>query len=799
MITSGQYPSTISWPAQNFEATDLITALNIDDPELTESYWLGWIAYDKLPSAFKISRQIIDTEAGTMSFVDVTRPENVDIAIISPASTSSDTGFNNPYTAIYAGDVWRMFDTITSGSVNTPSNQSRFINKFDVNTIIVATAYAVLNIAIDDATMAQTIVTLTPAELYDRHFTRSITSSDISRVRGSDVPSGLSFDISDDMLDGTLQTLSISDHTIKIFCGGFGISYVGRPITTAGSIGSYYNALPVVRLHDSDDHTFLIGGSRFFVAPTGWSNGGYRITPSTGAINASDFYDAATGTCVGGFDGTISFDDIVAVSGNAVYGVAASDGNFAVQGVGDNRFAMVRRMYSWGDIITTLSYMMRYGPDRTYATDSSKYYPAISESNEFLGYLLNGESDRDALRPWQIAGTVLDADTDAYTPADKPPYIPGEGDDDEKIGDSIGFNLNVPGGTATGLYTMYALRQAHVSNLGAALWTSFNDPDSNFWQNVRMAAGLYEEAGSFDLSAILDYVSSIRIYPFALVNLPGFAGAGSGAIRMGTGKIPLDLSTGGAGNVGIMGSYTGIIDAGSVTIPAHYGDFRDLEGVTMSAYLPYIGNVTLNPAEVTGQTLQATYAVDLTSGACVAYLLLSGRWGYYPIGVYSGTIGADIPLTASQGNRMFLRDLKNVIGLGSILGGSLSGADVTDGDALTGAIGSGLASGAAYMAKNVYHQGMGAALTPPTLGGGGANFAGFGAPQTAYVQIRRHLYAYTARSFPADQIGRRTYGVKVLGTLSGFTICDAVDVSGIPAPADIQTDIKKALESGVYL
>ena len=219
----------------------------------------------------------------------------------------------------------------------------------------------------------------------------------------------------------------------------------------------------------------------------------------------------------------------------------------------------------------------------------------------------------------------------------------------------------------------------------------------------------------------------------------------------------------------------------------------------MSVYLPYIGNVTLNPAEVTGQTLQATYTVDLTSGACVAYLLLSGTWGYYPIGVYSGTIGADKPLTASQGNRMFLRDLKNVVGLGSILGGSLSGVDATDGDALAGAIGSGLASGAAYMAKNVYRQGMGSALTPPTLGGGGANFAGFGAPQTAYVQIRRHLYAYNAQTFPASHMGRRSYGVHTLGTLSGFTVCDAVDVSGIPAPADVQTDIKNALESGVYL
>lgn len=780
----------------------MITALNIDDPDLTESYWLGWIAYDNLPSAFKVSRQTIDTEAGTMSFVDVTRPENVDIAIVTCTSLGLTTYINNPYTGIYDGDVWRRFDTIPNSTYKVPSDQSRFINKFDVNTIDLGNTYIVVNMSIDDVTMCYTIITMSPSELYNRHFTRSLTSDNINFVRGTAVPSGLSFDIDDSMIDGSLQTITVSGHTIKFFAGAFGLSGYGRPFTPNNTGGNYYNPLPVVRLHDDSDHTFLIGGSRFFAVSTGWQGGGYRITPGTGAINNYDFYDAATATIVGGFVGTVSFNDILAISQGTTNNcgvIAATNGNYAVQGCADGRYAIVRRMYSWYEILTTLSYLMRYTTERTYVTNANKYYPAISDANEFLGYLLNGDTDYDDLRPWQISGTALDAESDEYKPSDKPPYIPDEGDEDEKIGDSIGFNVNVPGGTASGLYTMYALRQAHISNLGAALWTSFNTPNTNFWQNVQMAVGLYEEAGSFDLSTILNYITSIRIYPFALINLPGYVGAGTGNIRMGTGKIPLDLSSGGAGNVGIMGSYTGVIDAGSVTIPAHYGDFRDLEGVTMSVYLPYIGNVTLNPAEVTGQTLQLTYAVDLTSGSCVAYLLLSGNWGYYPIGVYSGTIGADIPLTASQGNRMFLRDLKNVLGLGSILGGSLSGVDATDGDALAGAIGSGLASGAAYMAKNVYQQGMGAALTPPTLGGGGANFAGFGAPQTAYVQIRRHLYAYTARTFPADQIGRRTYGIKVLGTLSGFTVCDAVDVSGIPAPAEIQTDIKKLLESGVYL
>lgn len=796
MISTGQYPTVIEWSQHGLSATDKILSLAIDDPEFSEAYWIGWIAYDDLPGAFKLSRYTIDTDNDRMSFTDATRAENVDVCLVSGTTTGLQPSLNQSVTMLYKNDVWSGFSRMAYSYLTT---NGRLLNSVDINTILYGDTYIIISMGIDDVTEAYATITLSLSDVYNKSFSKTITSANMNTTAGQAVPSDISFDVTHANIDGTLQTVTSGDHTITYHASCFGLSGFFRPITTAGGGGGYYNPVPVVRVHDDTDRAYLLGGSRYYQVATSWLTGGFRVDTASGVINqtASDFYDTVAQTLIGGYVGSVSLSDIRSLSG-AYNFVVPENGNFAIQGTGRG-IAVLRRMYTWYEIYTTLSYLMRYGTTNTYATDTDKYYPHISAENQFLGELINGETDRDKLRPWQISGTALDAESDDYTSADKPPYIPGEGDDDEKIGDSIGFNVNVPGGTASGLYTMYALRQAHVSNLGAALWTSFNSPDSNFWQNVRMAAGLYEEAGSFDLSTILDYIASIRIYPFALVNLPGFAGAGTGAIRMGTGKIPLDLSSGGAGNVGIMGSYTGVIDAGSVTIPAHYGDFRDLEGVTMSVYLPYIGNVTLNPAEVTGQTLQLTYAVDLTSGSCVAYLLLSGNWGYYPIGVYSGTIGADIPLTASQGNRMFLRDLKNVLGLGSILGESLSGVDATDGDALAGAIGSGLASGAAYMAKNVYQQGMGAALTPPSLGGGGANFAGFGAPQTAYVQIRRHLYAYSARSFPADQIGRRTYGIKVLGTLSGFTVCDAVDVSGIPAPADIQTDIKKMLESGVYL
>lgn len=801
MISAGQFPTVINWSTQNFEATEMITALNIDDPELTDSYWIGWISYDNLPLAFKISRQIIDEDARTMSFVDVTRPENVDIAIITPAFMGSTPNINNPYAAIYAGEVWRRFDGITSQNFAIPSNNSRFLNKFDVNTIDLENIYVVVNMVINNTNMAYALVSLSPIELYDRHFTRTITAADINNASGPPLPSDLpSFDISDSVLDGTLQSVTASGHTIKFFAGSFGLSGFGRPLVVGGaSRGNYYNPLPVVRLHDSDDHTFLIGGSRFFAMSTGWLNGGYRLQLSTGAINNYDFYDIATRSMIGGFVGAVSLDDVAALASN--YGIFAStNGNFVVQGLGRSDIAIARRMFSWHEIVTTLSYLMRYCTELTYTTDANKYYTAISATNEFLGYLLNGDTDRDKLRPWQISGTALDADTSEYKPSDKPIYIPPDPDDRDKIGDSIGFNRTFPSGSATGLFTLYALRQAHASQLGAKLWATLNDPTQNFWQNLQFAIGAFAETGSADISSVLEYITSIRIYPFALINLPGYTNAGTGAIRLGTGKIALDLGSGGVGNVGIMGQYTGLIDAGSAYIPQHYEDFRDLEDVTISVYLPYIGNIQLNPAEVTGCTIAAEYAVDLTSGSCVAYLLLSGRWGYYPIGVYSGTIGADIPLSASQGNRLFMRELSMALGISSILGsGVLGSAQNSSDDAqfLRG-VGGATVAAAAYGINTALTQAAGPALTPPTLGSA-ANFAGFGSPQTAYIQIRRAQYAYTARSFPASTFGNRTAQRATIGSLSGFTRCINPDVSKIPASAAIQQSIKAKLESGVYI
>lgn len=779
MIVDGQFSAEYSDDRQNLAVTNTLANLTISDADFTNAYWIGYINFDNLPSFAKLSR--LSVADGTLTFSDVTRADNVDVLITSVISTNQ-----NVDTQDYAGFAyfdstkWTYFPT---GSGTAPSQ--RFLNSYDVNTDAATAAQLYFAVSVDGVNGELiAIVSITPEELHNNSFSKTITSSNISTLRGSAPPSGISFDITESDIDGAIKDTTSGSYTIHYVCIGYKDIFA-RSIRTNGVRGSFYTSpMLSMMIYDDTDDAYVLSVTHPWAEPT-WGTAYGILVHSSGAIR-DNTYPRINDIYPGGVEGSVDTATIATVINSGQ--IAAGTGNIIVQGVTRDSLCMVRRSYVWDDIRRALSLKMRYGDSNTYDNAADKYYTHVTSENEFLCELVNGVTDFDKLRPWQIAGVTLTASTNRYTEDDRPPYIPGGGDDDEKIGDSIGFNANIPGGTASGLYTMYALRQAHVSNLGAALWSAINSPDGNFWQNLQMALGAYTETGSADISSVLEYIDAIRIYPFALVNLPGYAGAGTGAIKIGSGKTEISLSAGGAGNVGVMGSYTGIIDAGSVTIPAHYGDFRDYDGVSVSVYLPYIGNITLDAAEVTGQTLTARYAVDLTTGNAVCYLLLSGNWGYYPIGIYNGTIGADIPLTAAQGNRLFTRQLSGMIG-------KISG--LTAGRAVPETVGA--AMSAMSRLQSAANALTASALTPPTLAGGNSNFAGFGAPQTAYVQIRRHLYAYNAQTFPASHMGRRSYGVHTLGTLSSFTVCDAVDVSGIPAPADIQTDIKNALESGVYL
>lgn len=120
--------------------------------------------------------------------------------------------------------------------------------------------------------------------------------------------------------------------------------------------------------------------------------------------------------------------------------------------------------------------------------------------------------------------------------------------------------------------------------------------------------------------------------------------------------VPVPVPDGGTQEFKLMYIGTGVnmtvaasqfvdVDCGTYTVEKYYGSALDYSPYTkISCFLPFIGNVDLNPDEVMGATLQVTYRVDICSGSCVAKILVDGNCLYQ----YSGHCAIPIPLASAD-------------------------------------------------------------------------------------------------------------------------------------------------------
>lgn len=120
--------------------------------------------------------------------------------------------------------------------------------------------------------------------------------------------------------------------------------------------------------------------------------------------------------------------------------------------------------------------------------------------------------------------------------------------------------------------------------------------------------------------------------------------------------VPVPVPNGGTEEFKLMYIGTGVqmtvaanqfvdVDCGTLTVEKYYGSALDYSPYTkISCFLPFIGNVDLNPDEVMDTTLQIKYRVDICSGSCVAKILVNGTVLYQ----YSGHCAIPIPLASSD-------------------------------------------------------------------------------------------------------------------------------------------------------
>lgn len=447
---------------------------------------------------------------------------------------------------------------------------------------------------------------------------------------------------------------------------------------------------------------------------------------------------------------------------------------------------------------TTLSYVNGV-TFATHVTGAEKFTMTYKTGD------LEDTAYRNTLRPWQYENfqeNEFDGD-------DVPPYTPGPGPsprpepeppgDDEHGGDDITLPSIDGLGGSFGFTTQYALRGTQLEELGALLWSGFDSTNPNidaYLQNFVYRVDL--NTGSVNMSDIMDFFVSLRAYPLPLGNLVSVTAAGND-FYIGSGAQPLTFTS----ILHTANSYLSEVDAGSVTIPFWFGDYRDYS-TEITLYLPYCGTAELNAADVMGGTLTATYVVDLSTGSCTAYVMCETYDAHsYPVAILPGQLGVDIPITASNAGRVgarLLGDRINVAenllsvakygatGIGALMSGNVAGA-----------IRSGIS---AFIDPAIQDQKLLAgmaergAIAAPMLSGG-RGLAGFKNPMTAYVQVRSPFYAVPDNF--ADAVGDPAAMYVQIGSCSGFCRFVNVDVTGVTTDAGDQAEIRRALENGVFV
>lgn len=186
-------------------------------------------------------------------------------------------------------------------------------------------------------------------------------------------------------------------------------------------------------------------------------------------------------------------------------------------------------------------------------------------------------------------------------------------------------------------------------------------------------------------------------------------------------------------------------------------------------YLPYIGFVELNIKEILNKTVTLKYIYDVITGVCTACFYA----GDIEICKYSGTIAIDIPITASNRAQVEAGYITSAIGILA----SLKQKNWL-----------GIAGSAFGALMNQNHF--------TTKGTPSPSCDAFD-EQKAFIIIDYPVY-YQPTNYAHDYGYPCNLSMK-LGNCKGFTKCANVDVDGLSCTEEERAELKRLLESGVYL
>ena len=204
----------------------------------------------------------------------------------------------------------------------------------------------------------------------------------------------------------------------------------------------------------------------------------------------------------------------------------------------------------------------------------------------------------------------------------------------------------VPTGSASSLWAVYNPSQGELNSFGAWLWSS------NFVEQIKK---LFADP----MQAIIG-VHKVFASPHT---------GGSQTIKCGY------LDSGVSASV-VTSQYT-TVDCGSASLREYFGNVFDYDPFTkISIFLPFIGIVPLNTADVMRSTVSVKYKVDVITGACLAEVNISRDGGGGILYTYGGSAIVTYPVSSGSYVGAVQAALSTALGIGSAIatGGASLGA-----------------------------------------------------------------------------------------------------------------------------
>lgn len=279
----------------------------------------------------------------------------------------------------------------------------------------------------------------------------------------------------------------------------------------------------------------------------------------------------------------------------------------------------------------------------------------------------------------------------------------------------------------------------------------------------------------------LDFVVSLNIFPakpytgvLTPIRLSRYKCVASPATPIGD-----ELGYNSSGNP--LTSQYKTFDFGTLSVPENWGNYLDYEGTKIELFLPFIGTVDIDPAEVLGGTINVQYTIDFFTGQCVANILCTKNMEL-PNGQALSNICAQ---HSYQGNCASQIPLSRV-DYGSMIGNLINSCT----QAITNPAGAvintaeGIANGA--FRPNVSSKGNLVANS------------GYCSVLYPYLRITRPITA-EPESYQ-EVIGYPSYINTTLGECDGICVCDDIDLKGITGATESELNrIKQACREGIYV